>query len=92
MDERLAAVKKIKSEYPAYFGQLSNEAILAGQAASQYRQLASDIVSAAKARAYGKRIEKIEEENIDLQQTYDDARNFTRQNKKRYLLHGKKCF
>lgn len=84
MDERLAAVKKIKSEYPAYFGQLSNEAILAGQAASQYRQLASDIVSAAKARAYGKRIEKIEEENIDLQQTYDDANNFTRQNKKRY--------
>ena len=65
-EERLAAVKKLKSEYPTYFGYLSNEAILAGKAAAQYQQLTSDILAAAKARAYQKKIDKLAEENADL--------------------------
>lgn len=68
MDERLAAVKKMKSEYPSYFGDLSNEAILAGQASSAYRQLTSDILAAAKARAYQGKIDEIASENVRLEE------------------------
>ena len=68
MDERLAAVKKMKSEYPSYFGDLSNEAILAGQASSAYRQLASDILAAAKARTYQGKIDEIASENVRLEE------------------------
>lgn len=83
-EERLAAVKKLKSEYPTYFGYLSNEAILAGKAAAQYQQLTSDILAAAKARAIGDKITEMERDNIDYQEQYDNANNFIRSNKKRY--------
>lgn len=67
MEDRLAAVKKIKAEYPAYFGDLSNEAILAGKAADAYKELTNDIIAAAKARAYEKKIEDLAKENIELE-------------------------
>ena len=66
MEDRLKAVKKIKEEYPAYFKDLSDEAILAGKAADKYNQLANDIIAAAKARAYEKKITQLSEANIDL--------------------------
>ena len=66
MEDRLKAVKKIKEEYPAYFKDLSDEAILAGKAADKYKQLANDIIAAAKARAYEKKITQLSEANIDL--------------------------
>lgn len=67
MEDRLEAVKKIKAEYPAYFGDLSNEAILAGKAADAYKELTNDIIAAAKARAYEKKIEDLAKENIELE-------------------------
>jgi hypothetical protein len=84
MDERLAAVKKIKAEYPAYFGQLSNEAILAGQASDAYRQLTTDILAAAKARAYQGRIDKLEESNIDIEEQINEGQKWLDENKARF--------
>ena len=65
MKERTAAVRELQSQYPAYFGNLSQEAILAGNASAAYRQLAQDIMSAAYARAYQERMENLASRNVD---------------------------
>ena len=80
MEERLSCVEKLKQQYPGYFGQLSNEAILAGQAAAQYRQLAEDIIKAAKARAYQEKIEKLEQENIEHEEAVQENKNWNTAN------------
>lgn len=84
MDERLAAVKRLKSEYPAYFAQLSNEAILAGQASQQYQQLTKDIMAAAKARAYQGRIDKLAESNIDIEAQINEGQKWLDDNKDKF--------
>lgn len=80
MEERLSCVEKLKQQYPGYFGQLSNEAILAGQAAAQYRQLAEDITKAAKARAYQEKIEKLSQENIEHEEAVQENKNWNTAN------------
>lgn len=50
-EERLSAVKQLKAEYPDYFKNLSNEAIMAGQASEAYDRLAKSLTDAAIARA-----------------------------------------
>ena len=57
MKERLAAVNGLKQQYPSYFGNLTNEAILAGEASEAYRQLTGNILKAAQARSALKIIE-----------------------------------
>lgn len=84
MKDRLTAVKAIKQQYPSYFGQLSNEAILAGKAAGAYRQLAADILKAAQARAMEKRIEKLTDRNIDLERSNNADKNWQSRNGKAY--------
>ena len=82
--DRRAAVAELQSQYPAYFGNLSQEAILAGEAAGQYRQLARDIQQAAYARAYQKRIEDLAEQNVGLQRAVNADTNWTRRNREEY--------
>lgn len=50
--DRLDAVKKLKKEFPSYFSNLSNEAIMTGKAASQYKLLTQNLLAYAKAKAY----------------------------------------
>jgi len=80
MDERISCVEKLKQQYPGYFGQLSNEAILAGQAAAQYRQLAEDIIKAAKARAYQEKIDKLTQENVEHEEAVQENKNWNTAN------------
>lgn len=84
LKDRKAAVKNLQAAYPAYFGQMKTEAILAGQAASAYRQLAADIMKAAMARAYEKRIEKIAEKQADLELEKETTEKYLKDNKKKY--------
>lgn len=67
MKERLAAVAQLKKEYPATFANLSNEAILAGQAASSYDKLTKSIVEAAIAEAQMEKIKDIAKKVVDYQ-------------------------
>lgn len=82
MDERLKAVKKIKEEYPAYFGQLTDEEILVGNASAAYRQLKDDILQAAKARAYQSKIEKLAAEEVDLEDQIEQQKKVAEQARK----------
>ena len=66
MNDRVKAVKEIQRLYPAYFGNLTQEEILAGKASDAYKKLRDDIIACAQARAYEKKIGELAEQNIDL--------------------------
>lgn len=51
MDERKKAVDELQRQYPDYFGNLSQESVLAGNAKNAYDALAKSIVASARARA-----------------------------------------
>lgn len=51
MDARLKAVAKLQEQYPDYFKNLSQETILAGQAADAYEKLRKNIIRSAQAQA-----------------------------------------
>jgi hypothetical protein len=55
--ERHAAARQLINDYPTYLGQLSEEAIMTGKAAAQYKKLCDNILQAAEARAIQKKIE-----------------------------------
>ena len=58
MEVRLQAIETLKKEYPGYFDGLTNEALLAGQAADQYDRLAKSMEKKARANIALKEIEK----------------------------------
>ena len=51
LNERISAVKQLKREFPSYYNDLSNESILAGQAADAYRRLNTELLATGRARA-----------------------------------------
>lgn len=72
MKDRLAAAQLLKQEFPDTFKNLSNEAIVAGQAAAAYDRLAASIIASAKASAYRKSIEENEKKIINLMLKNED--------------------
>lgn len=63
--ERHAAARQLINDYPTYLGQLSEEAIMTGKAAAQYKKLYDNILQAAEARAIQKKLEDNYAEIID---------------------------
>lgn len=51
MKERIVAIDELRSKYPSYFGNMSNEEILVGKAAKSYKQLRKELVASAISRA-----------------------------------------
>lgn len=74
VNERKKAVDKLQEQYPSYFGNMSDEEIMAGKAADAYIKLSQSIISAAKAQAARNRIveeqSKIIENEQKLTETY----------------------
>jgi len=72
LEERNKAVDQLQKQYPAYFANLSNEAILAGKAGASYKALTIDIYNASKARVAQSELDarnaKRLEEDIKLQE------------------------
>lgn len=65
--ERHAAARQLINDYPTYLGQLSEEAIMTGRAAAQYKKLCDNIKQAAYARAIQKKIEDLYAERIEIE-------------------------
>lgn len=66
-EERLSAVKQLQSEYPSYFGNLSKETILTGEASDAYESISKRMIEAAQARAALERITQNSTRLLDLQ-------------------------
>ena len=71
MEKRIGAVKEMQELYPSYLGDVSDEAILTGQAKEQYEKLASALLNVAKARAASKKIEENQGKIIDIQDSVE---------------------
>ncbi len=65
--ERHAAARQLINDYPTYLGQLSEEAIMTGKAAGEYKKLCTAIKQAAEARAIQKKIEDLYAERIEIE-------------------------
>lgn len=89
MEDRLLAVKKLQSEYPAYFGNLSKEQILNGDVANAVSGVTMALVAKAKAAATVDRIVKLAEEEEKLQNEINNALVSTA---KQYKLTKKEAF
>ncbi|MCI7356919.1 MAG: hypothetical protein MSK40_04310, partial [Parabacteroides sp.] len=66
-EERKKAVDALQEQYPSYFKNMSDEQIMAGNAAGAYDRLSSSIIAAAKARAAQDKI--IESQKTVLENT-----------------------
>lgn len=84
MQTRISAVDELQRKYPGYFGNMSQEAILAGKASEAYRQLTDDILATAQARAYENKIAELTEKNIDIQDKIDEQTKYLNNNEKAY--------
>ncbi|MDE6079555.1 MAG: phage tail tape measure protein [Duncaniella sp.] len=78
--ERIAAVKDLQRTYPTAFGNLSQEKILTGEAASAYDLLAQNIIKAAKAKAAAEKIKDNEKLLLDLEIEREDLEQSIKDN------------
>jgi hypothetical protein len=67
MQERLEAVHQMQTQYPAYLGNLSQEAILSGQAAGEIDKLSTALFQKAYAEAAANKAAELGIKNLDLQ-------------------------
>ena len=75
IEERTTAVQKLQEKYPDYFGNLSTEAILAGNAADEYDRLTTSILNSARAKARQEQLVSNEQEILRLEQERDQKVN-----------------
>lgn len=76
MAERIAAVKELRRQYPDYFKDLTDEAILAGKAADAYEKLKNSILESARAKGREAMISKLEEDITTLQDEWDEQAEY----------------
>ena len=84
INERTKAINKLREKYPDYFKELTNEEILAGKAADAYERLTQQIINAAKARAYEKKIDELTEENFLMEEENEQNQQWLNENRARY--------
>lgn len=68
-EERATAVRKLQELYPAYFKNMQEEAIIAGNAIQIYRDLKNSIIEIAQARAAESLIEENEKNLLLIKKT-----------------------
>ena len=70
MDERKRATDELQRLYPSYLGNMSDEAIMAGNAASAYADLSEELLRVARAKAAMKKITENQEKLWELDSQY----------------------
>lgn len=83
LKERNDAADELQRKYPQYFGNLSNEAILAGNASAAYKSLTDNILKAAQARSAMKIIEDNYNKIYQLQKAINADTNWTNRNREK---------
>lgn len=71
--ERTDATDELQRKYPDYFGNMSNEEVLAGKSADAYNRLSTSIIAAAKAQAARDRIVTEQSKILEYEQKLADA-------------------
>lgn len=84
LNERKKAVDELQKLFPNYFGKLTDEAILAGKAATAYDNLTKAIIRKSQAQAAEDVVADYTKKNFDLQRSINADTNWTNRNKKAY--------
>lgn len=84
INERNKAVDELQKMYPDYFGKLTDEAILAGKAASAYDDLTKAIIRKGQAQAAENIVADYTKKNFQLQRGINADTNWTNKNKVEY--------
>lgn len=84
MDERKKAVEALQRMYPDYFGKLTDEAVLAGNAASAYDELTKAIIRKGQAQAAEDIVADYSKQNWQLQRGINADANWTNRNRDAY--------
>lgn len=84
MNERLKAVDALQKIYPDYFGKLTDEAILAGNAASAYDELTKAIIRKGQAQAAEDIVSGYSKQNWQLQRGINADTNWVNANREAY--------
>lgn len=91
IEQRTAAVAEMQKKYPAYFGNLTTEQILAGKAADAYARLKTEILNAARARAYQKKMDELAEQNVKLEDQIENNQRWLDENRDKYSREKQKA-
>lgn len=75
-NERKKAVERLQEIYPAYFGNMSEEQIMVGNAISAYNNLRDAIIEAAQARAAQEMIQENSKKLLYLESAGDAYENY----------------
>lgn len=67
MKERVDAVDELQRKYPSYFGNMSDEEILAGKAAGAYDKLKESIIAMAQARAIQEKVQELSNKRLEAE-------------------------
>lgn len=67
MKERVDAVDELQRKYPSYFGNMSDEEILAGKAADAYDKLKESIIEMAQARAIQEKVQELSNKRLEAE-------------------------
>ena len=82
MEDRLSAVHQLQDEYPDYLGNISDEAILTGQAKESYDKLTQSLVENARAKAYLNSITEQQKKIAEAEIKRDDIQKQIEEEKK----------
>jgi hypothetical protein len=81
MKDRLLAVNALQREFPEYFKNIKDEAILNGKAKDSYDLLYTSIIKTARAAAVQGKLAKLEAEKLDVEVQKQKIENATTQEK-----------
>ena len=84
LNDRKKAVDELQKLFPNYFGKLTDEAILAGKAATAYDNLTKAIIKKGQAQAAEEVVADYTKKNFDLQRSINADTNWTNRNKTAY--------
>lgn len=73
MEERRKAVDELQRLYPDYLGNMSDEEILAGKAATAYQRLSDELIRTARAKAAMNKITENQEKLLELEPKLAEA-------------------
>lgn len=68
MRDRLIAVKELQNQYPAYFGNLTNEQILNGNVQTAVEGVTKALIAKAKAQAFTGELVKLSQEQFKIEE------------------------
>lgn len=83
-DERRKAAERLQKLYPEYFGNMTTEQIMVGNARKEYDKLRDSIIEVARARARAAKIEENEKKLLELEEQEKELQKQVDANSKQY--------